>query len=97
MSWTEIDDDQLQVCYNRLTTKQKELAVLLEPIQVIINNTVKIQSRTHTSYNDKREQITTIVLPKDRWGKDMTDEYRLIEKDRCISETNELLGVEDEK
>lgn len=96
MVWMESDDDELLKCYDKLIAAQRKLEAQIQPIQVIINNTAKIQSRQVTSYNDKLERITTKILPKDQWGQDMTDEYRLIIKDECISKTNELLGVEHE-
>ena len=95
MSWTEADDKEITECLDRLIAAQRELESQLYPIQVTINNTAKIQSRQVTSYNDKRERITTKVLPKDKWGAKMDIKYRLKIKDECISKTNELLGVED--
>ena len=95
MSWTEIDDKEIQECCDRLIEKQKELNPQIEALQVILNKTVEIQTREIVSYNDKKEKITTKVPPKDKWGEDMTDEYRLVIKDECISKTNELLGAED--
>ena len=74
---------------------KKELEAQLNPINVIINNTAKIQSRQVVSYSDKQEQVITEILPKDKWGDEMIDEDRLKIKDECISKTNELLGVED--
>jgi len=92
MSWTEEDDTELQEYYDRLIKAQKELQAQLRPIQIIISNTTKIQSREVISYSDKRERIVTKIIPKDQWGEDMTDKYRLKIKEECLSKTNELLG-----
>ena len=95
MSWTETDDDELQECHNRLINAQKALEAQLIPIRVILDNTVKIQTITHASYNDKHQKIITKILPKDRWGKEMTDKNRLVIKEECISKTDALLGEAD--
>jgi len=95
MSWTERDEYQLQQCYNRLINAQKALESQLIPIRVILDNTVKIQTITHVSYNDKHQKIITKILPKDRWGKEMTDKNRLVIKKECISKTDALLGEAD--
>lgn len=92
MPWEEKDDTELQECIDRLRKRQQELESQINPIKVIINNTIRIQSRKRTSYSDKREMITTIITPKDQWGDDMTDEYRLKIKEECMEKTNELLG-----
>lgn len=96
MSWTETDDSELQEGLDRLTVKQKELQDMITSLQVLINNTTKIKTREATSYTNKRERIITKILPKDKWGEEMTDEYRLKVKDECITKTNELLGKPDE-
>lgn len=95
MSWSITDDEKIQECRDRLMIKYKELQSQLKPTEVIINNITQIQSRDVISYNDKREKITTKVIPKDKWNEDMTDKYRLKIKDECISRTNELLGEEN--
>lgn len=92
MSWTKTDDEELQECLDRLLVEQKELESKLRPIGTIINNARIIQSRESTSFNEKRERIITKILPKDKWGADMTDESRLQTKNECITKTNELLG-----
>lgn len=96
MSWTETDDKELQECYEKLIAAQKGLEAQIQPIKVIIANVTKITIRQVTSYNNKRKQITTKILPKDKWGEKMADEYRLKVKDECITKTNEILGVEHE-
>jgi len=93
MSWTETDDEKLEEYYDRLREKQRELEAQLKSVMVIITNTVKIKTTYGTVDIDKNEKGTKI-LPKDKWGEDMTDEYRLIIKDECITKTDELLGVE---
>lgn len=94
MSWTETDDTELKECYDRLREKQRELEAQLKPIMVIVTNAAKIQTKDGTVYTDK--PLSKVILPKDKWGEDMTDEYRLKTKDECITKTNELLGVENE-
>lgn len=96
MSWTETDDNEIQECLDRLLAEQKKMESKLRPIGTIINNTLKIQSREYTSYNEKRERIITKIPPKDQWGADMTDEIRLQIKNECITKTGELLGEIDE-
>ena len=92
MTWTDNNDKEVQECLNRLLVEQKELESKLRPIGIIINNTRIIQSREFTSFNEKREQIITKILPRDQWGNDMTDDIRLKIKNECIAKTNELLG-----
>lgn len=96
MSWTEADDQEIQECCDRLIEKQKELNPQIQAVQVILNNTIQIQTREIISYNDKREQIITKTIPKDKWDKEMTDKYRLKIKDECITKTNELLGSKED-
>lgn len=96
MSWTEADDTELEECYDRLRKKQRGLEAQLKLVMVIITNALKIKSKPVISYNDKKEQIITNILPKDKWGKDMTNENRLKTKDECITKTNELLGVKQD-
>lgn len=93
MAWTETDDIELQESLDRLYSKQKELQAQLTPLQTIINNSKSIQTRTLPNIG-KEEYI--IILPKDKWGDEMTDEYRLKVKDECIAKTIELLGEPDE-
>jgi len=88
MSWSETDDIELQESLDRLYSKQKELQSQLTPLETIINNTKSIQTKTLPNIG-KEEYI--IILPKDKWGEEMTDEYRLKVKDECIAKTNELL------
>jgi len=97
MVWTDTDDEELQECYDKLIKRQKELNPQMQAVQVIINNTAQIQTRRVISYNGKREQLVEKIKPKDKWGEDMTDEYRLQIKEECITKTNELLGTKDEK
>lgn len=97
MSWTETDDTELQECFDRLVEEEKELQSQLTSVGVLINNTREIQKREVISYTEDKAKRVTTILPKDKWGVDMTDEYRLTTKDECISKTNELLGVVDEE
>lgn len=96
MSWTETDDTELEESYDRLSAAQKELESQIRPINVIITNIVKIKSKQFTTYDSKREPIITKIIPKDKWGEDMTDEDRLQIKGECTAKTIELLGVPDE-
>ena len=96
MSWSETDDIELQEYIVRLQVKQKELQSQLIPIDIIINNVKQIQTRETKSYTDKREQKIIKILPKDKWGNEMTDEYRLEVKNECLAKMNELLGEPDE-
>ena len=93
MAWTETDDIELQETLDRLYSKQKELQSQLIPLAIIINNSKSIQTRTLPNIA-KEEYI--IILPKDKWGEIMTDEYRLQIKKECIDKTIELLGEPDE-
>lgn len=95
MSWTETDDNELEESYNRLSAAQKELESQMSPINITITNIAKIKTKQSISYNDKREIIIIKILPQDKWGNDMTDEYRLKIKDECIAKTIELLGESD--
>lgn len=92
MSWTDNNDKELQKCLDRLLAEQKHFESKLRPIGTIINNIKKIQSKEYTSFNEKRERQITKILPKDKWGADMTDESRLRVKDECVSKTIEILG-----
>ena len=96
MSWTKTNDTELEECYDRVRAAQIELESKMIPISVIINNIARIKSKQSLSYNDKREKIITNIIPKDKWGEDMTDESRLQIKDECIAKTNELLGEPNE-
>ena len=96
MSWTEADDTELQVCLERLYSKQKELQTELSPLEIIINNTKQIQSREIPSYTKDRKIKFTKIKPKDQWGEDVSDEVRLAIKEECLAKTNELLGESDE-
>jgi len=96
MVWLESYDDELLECFDKLIAVQRSLEAQIRPIQVIINNVIKIQTRKVASYNDKRVQIITKVLPTDQWGTDMTDEDRIKIKDECITKTNELLGSDED-
>lgn len=93
MSWSETDDIELQESLDRLYSKQKELQAQLTPLETIINNSKSIQTRTLPNIG---EEEYIIILPKDKWGDDMTDGYRLEVKDQCIAKTIELLGEPDE-
>ncbi len=93
MPWEDKDDEDLQTSLDRLVAKQTELESQLRPIGITINNTRRIQSKKITSFNDKKERIEVKTPPKDKWGDDMTDEYRLKIKDECIAKVNELLGI----
>lgn len=95
MSWSETDDTKVKECIIRLQVKQKELQSQLNPFGIIINNAKGIQSRERRSLNEKREQVMIKILPKDKWGADMTDKYRLRVKNEIIAKTNELLGKPD--
>ena len=89
MAWTEDDDTELQENLDRLLNEQKELQSQLNPIEIAINNTRRIQTKTLPNI---AEEEYIIILPKDKWGEEMTDEYRLKVKDECITKTIELLG-----
>ena len=93
MSWTETDDIELQESLDRLYSKQQELQSQLSPLGIIINNSKSIQTRTLPNIG-KEEYIK--ILPQDKWGDEMTDEYRLEIKNECIAKTIELLGEPDE-
>ena len=92
MAWTETDDIELQETLDRLYSKQKELQSQLIPLAIIINNSKSIQTKTLPNIG-KEEYIK--ILPKDKWGDEMTDEYRLKIKKECIDKTIELLGEPD--
>lgn len=92
MTWTDDNDKEVQECLDRVLAEQKKLESKLRPIEIIINNTRRIQSKESTSYNKKRERIITKIPPKDKWGEIMADEIRLEIKNQCIAKTNELLG-----
>ena len=96
MSWSETDDTELEASYNRLRVEQGELETKLKSVMVIITNAVAIKNKSGVIYNDNNIPEIGTILPKDKWGEDMTDEYRLKIKDECITKTNELLGVENE-
>lgn len=95
MSWSETDDTEIQENLDRLQDKQKELQVKLTPIGTIINNIKNIQTRISPSFVKEGEEPIKI-LPKDKWGEDMTDTVRLQIKKECIDKTIELLGEPDE-
>ena len=92
MSWTEDDDTELQAYLDRLIDQQKELQSQLIPLAIIINNSKSIQTRTLPNIA-KEEYIK--ILPKDKWGDEMTDEYRLKVKNEILVKINELLGEPD--
>jgi len=94
MAWTDKDDGELQECLDRLQVKQKELESQLSPIGITINIIRQIQSKETTSYTEKRESQIIKIKPKDKWGNDMTDKYRLKTKNECITKSIELLGEE---
>lgn len=89
MGWTDKNDAELQDCYNKLRENEGKLQSQLGPIMLILNNITQIQTKKLIASKDN--QVTKII-PKDLWGKDMTDEYRLKIKDECVKRTNELLG-----
>ena len=93
MAWTETDDTELQESLDRLYSKQQELQSQLSPLVIIINNSKSIQTRTLPNIAEE-EYIK--ILPTDKWGDKMTDEYRLQIKNECIAKTIELLGEPDE-
>lgn len=95
MVWEETDDTELQTNLDRLLEKQKELVSQLRPIENLIDNTRKIQTKTEiSSVVEKGKKIDNVIKikPKDKWDDDMTDEYRLTTKDECVTKTNELLN-----
>jgi len=97
VSWTETDDDDIQEYLDRLENKQKEIQPILHLVEIIINNTKRIQTRIQKSYaieKGQRIQRITKLKPKDKWGDEMTDEYRLEVKNECLVKINELLGEE---
>ena len=99
MSWTETNDKEIQEYLVRLKNKQKEIQPILNHVEIIINNTRNIQTKIQTSYTvDKGQRIQRIVKlkPKDKWGDEMTDEYRLEVKNEILVKINELLGEPDE-
>ena len=99
MSWTEENDTEIQECLDRLQNKQKEIQPILNLIEISINNTRQIQTRTQISYTiekGQRIQRITKLKPKDKWGDEMSDEYRLKVKNECLVKINELLGEPDE-
>ena len=93
MAWTETDDIELQETLDRLYSRQQELQSQLSPLAIIINNSKSVQIRTLPN-SAKEEYIK--ILPKDKWGDEMTDEYRLKIKNECVTKANELLGEPDE-
>lgn len=100
MEWGENDDNEVQENLDGLQAKQKELQLILNPIEITINNLIKIQTKTrfgaYTVVDNERIQEKIEIKPKDEWGDDMTDEARLKDKDECIAKTIELLGEPDE-
>jgi len=96
MSWTDTDDDQLKESEDKLFEKQHELNAQLIPIRTILSNITQIESKESKFFNGEQKIEITKIKPKDKWGEDMTDEYRLKIKDECITKTNELLGVDNE-
>ena len=97
MSWTETNDEEIQEYLDRLENKQKEIQPILNLVEIIINNTRKIQTRIQKSYTieqGQRIERITKLKPKDKWGDEMTDEYRLEVKAECLVKINELLGEE---
>lgn len=87
MSWSETDDKDIQENLIKLQIKQKELQSQLNPINIIINNANQIQTRERPFHKTGGQKI----IPKDKWGDDMTDEYRLRVKNEIITKTKELL------
>jgi len=99
MSWTDNDDKEVQENLDRLQDKQKEFQLITNPMEIIINNLRKIQTKTQISYtvvNGERIQQTKKIKPIDEWGDNMTDKDRLEDKSECIAKTIELLGASDE-
>lgn len=93
MAWTETDDTELQACLDRLYDKQKALQSQLTPMGLIINNAKSIQTKISPSFVKEGFQ-SIIILPKDKWGNEMADEYRIKIKEECMTKTIELLGEE---
>ncbi len=100
MAWNENDDKEVTEHLDRLQQNQKKLQLISNPSEIIINNLRNIQTKTqfgaHTVVDNERIQQKIKINPKDKWGDEMTDEYRLQVKNECIVKTIELLGEPDE-
>lgn len=100
MIWEEDDDKDVQKYLDRLQAKQKELQLITNPMEIIINNFRKIQTKTklgeYTVVDNERIQKKIKMKPQDMWGNEMTDDLRLQIKKECIAKTKELLGEPDE-
>lgn len=101
MVWGENDDIEVQENLDRLLIEQKNLQSKLNPIEITINNTRQIQTKTqfgaYTVVGNERIQEKIEIKPKDKWGEDMTDEIRLQTKNECMTKTIELLGEPDDE
>lgn len=100
MGWEEKDDLSLETHLSRLIEKQQELQPKLRLLEIAINNIREIQTKVQTvRINDKGQNDIKIIKinPKNRWGDELTDKFRLDTKLKCFEKTRELLGELNDK
>lgn len=91
MGWEENDDNEVQICIDKLIKEETELLSKLRPIRNILGNIKQIQTTESSRMHDGIRE-TSKNKPRDKWGEEMTDEYRLETKNECITRTTGLLG-----
>lgn len=97
MSWGESDDDKVNDCITKLEDKARILEEELAKINTLRKIAGKIKTRTilvEKEPNEKgmRQTETQIIKPKDDFGVELKDNYRLDQLSKLVTKTNIELG-----
>lgn len=94
MGWKESDDEKTDNCINRLNLEERKLNEQLAKIHLLKNGVSRIKTQKSVqTIDDKRVLID--IPPKDLSGDSMNEDYRLLQLEKLVTKTDELLGPEE--
>ena len=91
MVWKESDDKKVDDCLEKLTKKAQELDGKLFKINSLRVIAGKIQSRTIFVQTESKDG-EQVVKPKDDFGVELKDDYRLDQLSKLVTATNTEIG-----
>lgn len=93
MSWTERTNSDIQIIIDKLIKKADLHTLQRNKIIELSRKMSSIQTIKKRKYDEKKkESVIVSSVPKDFYGEDMTGEFRLSEKEKCITLSEEYLS-----
>lgn len=95
MPWKESDNEKTDNCINRLNLEERKLNEQLAKIHLLKNGIGRIKTQKSVQTIDAKSVLVDIP-PKDPSGDSMNEDYRLLQLEKIITKTDELLGPIEE-